>query len=468
MKDGHLSIGIDVGTTTFHYVINRIHLERQPSRGGFSRFKLAGYAPVYQSPIFLTPYGDMEDVLDRPRIVRHLTSDLEAARFLASDMATGSVIVTGQAAKRRNAEALIASLAALFPQMVSTIAGSRLESLLAARGARVDQYSRNRLQRVINIDIGGGTTNVALFQNGKPLGLASLWLGGRMMRLDGRGRIRHMTPAAESIAARAGLKLSEGVQDYEALERFAQSAGRCLFDFIAGKEVPRQLVDFDDLPRDGGDIDAFCFTGGVAELMRGTRNSASDWLQFEDVGVLLAKQFVIGSSGLELFEPDISRIRATAIGVGVHHLQVAGSTIYLSNPAVLPLVNIPVAKISLAELEPRRYLQKLTETGAYFEGAERLAYCFEAGPDLDYAALTHLAQGFLEYLRQTSRRLLIAVFDRDLGKVFGYIAASLCRGGREMEIVSIDGISVEDNTTLDVGVPLAEGVLPVCAKTLYF
>lgn len=466
--EGHLSIGIDVGTTTFHYVVNRIYLEKQPSKGGFPRYNLTGYDSAYQSPIFLTPYRSSGDELDKIPIVDHIMADLAAAGFSPAEIATGSVIVTGQAAKKANADGIIAALSALFPQMVSTIAGSKLESLLAARGARVDQYSRTLLQKIMNIDIGGGTTNIALFQNGKTVGLASLWLGGRMIRLDEHGRILNMTSAAKRVAADEGLDLSEGASTLAELQRFADGAARCLFDFIAGRQVPAELIDFNELGGLVGDVDALCFTGGVAEIMRSTFAYNDDWLHFEDLGVLLAERISARSRAFEVLQPDISRIRATAIGVGVHHLQIAGSTIYLSDPSVLPLTNIPVAKLSLAGVKTSEYLPKLAEATEYSAADTQLAYCFEAWDGISYEHLTHLAGALLEHLQHTPQRLLIAVFDRDLGKIFGYIAASLCGKNCDTGIISIDGITLNDNTTLDVGVPLAEGVLPVCAKTLFF
>lgn len=468
MTEGHLSIGIDVGTTTFHYVVNRIFLEKQPSKGGFPRFELTGYEMVHQSPIFLTPYRNQGTELDQLPLVECIEAGLTSAGFLPAEMATGSVIVTGRAAKKKNAEGIIASLSALFPQMVSTIAGSKLESLLAARGAGVDQYSRSALQKVMNVDIGGGTTNIALFQNGKTLGLASLWLGGRMIRLDGRGRILHMTPAARRIAANEGLRLELGGGSLAELRLFAQGAARHLFDFMAGKRVPSELVDFSELPSQMGVIDAVCFTGGVAEIMRTAPTDETDWRLFDDIGVLLAESIAFRSRGYELLEPEISRIRATAIGVGVHHVQIAGSTIYLSDPSVLPLTNIPVIKLSTADLTREDFPSKLAEAEGYLVPGTQVAFCVEAGADLGFTDLSRLAGILLEHLRNTARRLLVTVFDRDLGKAFGYIAASFCRETPDIRIVSIDGITLDDNTTLDVGAPLAEGVIPVCAKTLYF
>lgn len=68
-------------------------------------------------------------------------------------------------------------------------AGPHLESVIAGHGAGAQTLSEQRLCRVLNIDIGGGTANYALFDAGKISGTACLNVGGRLLETDSQGRV---------------------------------------------------------------------------------------------------------------------------------------------------------------------------------------------------------------------------------------------------------------------------------------
>src|SRR5678809_624998 len=73
-------------------------------------------------------------------------------------------------------------------EFVCATAGHHMESLLAAYGSGAAKASSDLQGPVLNIDIGGGTTKLALVENGRVVHTAAIHIGGRLMAHEG-GRI---------------------------------------------------------------------------------------------------------------------------------------------------------------------------------------------------------------------------------------------------------------------------------------
>src|SRR6185503_20421376 len=84
------------------------------------------------------------------------------------------------------------------------------ESLLAAYGSGAAKASHDLGRPVLNIDIGGGTTKLALVEDGKVVHTAAIHLGGRLAVVDAGNRLTRLDPAGKLIAANAGLDWSLG------------------------------------------------------------------------------------------------------------------------------------------------------------------------------------------------------------------------------------------------------------------
>lgn len=66
-------------------------------------------------------------------------------------------------------------------------AGPKLESLLAGFGSGAADLSKKLNRRIINLDIGGGTTNVAIFNCGECERTFALDIGGRLIKFNEKG-----------------------------------------------------------------------------------------------------------------------------------------------------------------------------------------------------------------------------------------------------------------------------------------
>ncbi len=106
------------------------------------------------------------------------------------DIDTGAVIITGEAARRENAQKIAELFSAQAGQFVCATAGPRLEALLAAHGSGAVGRSLDEALTILNVDIGGGTTKVTLIEKGRIAGVPALNLGARLIPGNRAGRLR--------------------------------------------------------------------------------------------------------------------------------------------------------------------------------------------------------------------------------------------------------------------------------------
>jgi len=215
---------------------------------------------------------------------------------------------------------------------------------------------------------------------------------------------------------------------------------------------------------------ALTFSGGVAEYIFGHERAA-----FGDIAKPLADELareLSKRSGLPLIDPG-QRIRATAIGASQFTVQVSGKTIYLPDPYVLPVRNVPVVHITMdaGHLDRERIAAELhsglEEIG--LDGAGAVAIAFTWPGDPEHARLSAAGQAILTALRplQDNIKLLLLAIDGDIGKTFGRLLHREL--GWPGKLVSIDGIELQDLDYVDLGELIAPpGVVPVVIKSLLF
>src|SRR5579885_373803 len=459
--------GIDIGSSTSHLVFSDLVLTRQGRRLS-SRYQVTHREVRFRSPVILTPYATPARI-DTAGVARFIEGAYRDAGLQPAEIDTGAVIVTGEAALRENAAPIIELFAAEAGKFVCATAGPHLESLLAAHGSGAAALSRDHAA-VLNVDIGGGTTKFAVCRGGRVEETAALHLGARLLAWDPDGALRRVEPAGRALArAAAGMDLALGTV----------VAGATL-DAVAGHlaDLVARVIHGRPLPADGGapwiteplrtqgPFTHIVFSGGVAEYIYGCESA-----EFGDLGPRLGRAVLARCGGLVVLEPR-ERIRATCIGASQYTVQVSGNTIFLPDPAVLPVRNLPVAAVRDVE-EPsgalvagavRRALERLDlEDGS---GRFALAIHWRHGPG--YAALRELSRGLLQALPRTIAEgaPLIVVVDADVAGLLG----RLLREERfRCPLVCIDQVHLHEFDYVDIGSPLANhGVVPVVVKSLVF
>src|SRR3984957_13833310 len=330
-----LSVGVDIGSSTSHLVFSRIVLERLDSRYVFTQRE-----SFYQSDILLTPYS-AEETIDSDALRAFIERQYKDAKVDPDEIDTGALILTGVAVRRRNARAIGELFAAQAGKMVAVSAGDSLETVMAAYGSGAATRSIRDDAPVMNVDIGGGTSKIAVCADGKVIDVTAVDVGARLVVFDAEKRIVRLEEAGRRFGAELGLKLDLGfvLGDDQAQALAARMADR-LFDAMKGGSPSADhapLLRLDPLSFRGALSDV-SFSGGVSEYIYGGEAKA-----FGDVGPQLAAEVRarLTDWGLQLTRPE-ARIRATVIGASQYTMQVSGSTIFVSPLETLPLRNVPV------------------------------------------------------------------------------------------------------------------------------
>ena len=471
------SVGIDVGSSTSHLIFSRLTLRRQGIALS-SRFVVVNREIIHESPILLTPYVD-KTTIDTDRLGDFIHEAYRNAQLTPEDIDTGAIIVTGEAAKKKNAEAIASLFSAEAGKFVCATAGHNLEAILASYGSGAVHmtYHEGGDFTVMNVDVGGGTSKIAIVKEGKVVDTCAMEVGARLVAMDEKGTINRLEDTALKIAKLAGISLTLGSTMSESdKEKFAQVLCDSLFEVLERGKLSPQVKDLLLTPEleFKDPIHAIMFSGGVSEFIYGYEKR-----NLGDLGIQLGKRIrtranQLGGGNIPLRPADV-RIRATVIGASQYTVQVSGNTIYLSHPDLLPLRNLQVItpefeqkeSISAGEIQTsvERALQRFDILNG--DRAVALALRWELGPS--YPLIRTLAEGLVGAMKaHTSSGLpLVLVFDADIAKLMGNIIERELLPGAG--IISIDGIDLKDFDFIDIGQELPDAkAVPVVIKSLIF
>ena len=159
------SVGIDIGSSGTQVIFSRINLRRL-GEDLSSRYFVVSRETLFQSGVALTPYRS-EEHIDEAKLGAIIDDAYTAGGIDPRDIDTGAVILTGEALRRENAAAIAGIVAEKGGDFVCATAGHHMESMLAAYGSGAATVSSSEKKRILNIDIGGGTTKLAVVENGK-------------------------------------------------------------------------------------------------------------------------------------------------------------------------------------------------------------------------------------------------------------------------------------------------------------
>lgn len=456
------SVGVDIGSSTTHFLVSTITLERLDTR-----YIVTGREVQFASEILLTPYAE-GNTIDADRLGAFIARQYEAAGIAPEEIDTGALILTGVAARRANARAIGEIFAAEAGKFVAVSAGDALETLMAAHGSGAVALSE-RAGTVINVDVGGGTTKIALCRNGAVVGRTALDAGARLVMLDPEGRILRLEPYGIRHLEAAGVAAREG--DVLAPDDRARVA-RHMADRIVGAARGGTAEGYMRLPPvDGaGGADRAVFSGGVSEFIAGGAG------EMDDLGPDLARELK-ALAVAEGFRIETARqgIRATVVGASQYTVQVSGSTIFLDPPGALPLRNLAVIvpALDLGEvIAPDAVADAIGEALARLDlqdGHAPVAVALPWSRTASYARLSALGRGLVSGLAPLLERghPLVVVSDGDVGGLIGM----QCRSEEAVPgaVVSIDGIALSEFDFIDIGEVLrATGATPVVVKSLLF
>jgi ethanolamine utilization protein EutA len=470
-----LSVGVDVGTTTTQIIFSRLNLQDVSRPGQIPRINITDRKVIYQSPIVFTPLIDF-DTIDADRLEEIVRREYSTAGVDPSQVETGAVIITGETAKKKNADEILRALSGLAGEFVVSVAGPNVESLIAGKGAGAAEYSQKNYAVVTNVDIGGGSANSATFRSGNLIGAAAMNYGGRILEVENStGRIRHIAEPAKHILNDIGLAVNVGDSPtLEDLRRFTERMADMTIELIEGTSSPlAQKIYLTPPVGASGKGSVLMFSGGIGHYYYNpiSINSVSDATRHDDVGPLLAESLrkhpVLNT--YTIAQPS-ETVRATVLGASTQTVTLSGSTIWAESE-ILPLKNVPVIRPVLpASLEPAFISRSVSEAVTRWDvnlATDPFAVALELDRSLDFQLLTQLAGGLNEFANtMPGNRPLIVIIERDYAQALGQTVKGLAPA---RALLVIDQVGLSEGDYIDIGTPLMDGrVVPLSVKTLIF
>lgn len=443
-----LSAGIDIGTTTTHLIISRIGISVTGGFGAIPSAQITHKEIIYKSPVYFTPLNS-QGLIDGKAVAEIIADEYKNAGVCKDELKSGAVIITGESSKKENAHQVINDISDLAGSFVAAQAGSELESYLAGKGAGADILSEASGLTVANIDIGGGTTNISIFENGECIDDCCLNIGGRLIKKENDGSV-YVAPSVKKLCSIYGISEPKEISSTDAIKSICKIMAEIIKTALGfgNKEIPPECVT-DHLPGKNHIPDAVMFSGGVAECM----GKSYEDFAFGDAGVLLAKAIEKSAESYPcrmIKNDSCSPIRATVIGAGNFSMEISGSTINF-NSVEFPLKN----------LECIKDLNRIK--------AEPCAICIDGEQTPSFEYVSNLADKIISASAAIINNgiPLVVITKYDFSKALGQCIKR--RLPENYPFICADGIDCKKGDYIDIGNPVANGkAVPVIVKTLVF
>lgn len=472
-RETMLSAGIDVGTSTTKMIVSRFELMNVAGATHVPRIEIVETEIVYQSPIYRTPLLDASTI-DVAKVEELVRGEYEKAGVRPEEIETGAVIITGETATKKNAREMVNHLSEHAGDFLVATAGPDLEGMIAAKGSGAFDVSAKSYAPIANVDIGGGTANIAVYHQKTLLGTCTMHVGGRLIEFE-NGKIRSISPPIEKLVQRKGWKLEvEDASDHPTVMKVVEELTAALFRVLAQATLhDDELLILGHLPNWSRPIETIMFSGGVAECMYHYEEQGASPAQYNDIGQQLAQTILKESDNSEWswMRPK-ETVRATVLGAGTHTTELSGATIQVQADE-LPLKNLPVYEFDfqqtfearLSEMESA-IIQALDLYDAYREG-QNFALYISGMPYMKFYAIQQLAEEIMKVMNRRADPSLpiVLVLETDHAKVLGQTLHAM---HVKQSIICIDQIKVEHGDYLDIGRTLASDTVPVVIKTLTF
>ena len=439
------SVGLDVGTTSTQLIFSELAVENRAGSFSVPEMTISHRKILYKSPVHFTPLLGTDRV-DGQALRELIEKEYACAGISRESVDTGAVIITGETSRKENAETVLRELSGFAGDFVVATAGPDLESVLAAKGSGAASLSLETGKRMLHMDIGGGTSNLALLEAGSIRETGCLNVGGRLIKYDDAGIITYISPVLAGFChLRPGLRVTE-----DSLREVADILVQAL-EMAAGLRDRGSLLDHFTTsgthmePPEG--VVTLSFSGGVADCIAEDR----PWNLYGDLGSTLGRAIRHSRLCRGDFVLGRETIRATVIGAGCHSAQLSGSTVFHRNIR-FPLKNLPVLPLPRENIGPflRRELHKQETTPVLSLGA--------ISPD--YRSVTQLADTLASAPIPDP---LLLCLEADMAKALGQALA--LRLPKDRAILCIDRVRLEEGSYLDVGAPIGPA-LPVVVKTI--
>lgn len=407
-------IGLDFGSTTSSALIAEAPISKNCVTG---RMELGVPKTLFQSEPVFTPYTDqsicessVQALLDE--WLQPLMPEIETA---------GGAILTGLAAQSNNVKQIKKLIRAkLGNTLIATAEDPHFESWLAFKGS-VDRLSRSYpTQTFLNIDIGGGTTNIAVGTNGNVIHTDYLFVGARHFQVvPGTYQLKNVTRWGLEILPQPKTELSKNDLD-KIMNQYLDSIRRAIQGYSG----------------------VLCYSGGVGELIyaKALRNEENSRTCFGDLGIDLANAIVHSDLKPNLDFVPSQLGRATVHGITLSSTELSGSTFF--QQCALPLQDLPIlgslsVENAAAQIERISHMKKGT--------------ALQVSQDChDLSSLRHLGSQLAQaFTRFPISAPLVLLVPHNLGHALGNYATDW--GKLSVPLLTLDEVSEKDANFVNVG-----------------
>ena len=425
-KEKLLTVGIDLGTSTTQLVLSELTVENFASAFSVPRITISDKKVIYRSDIIFTPLIDQTEIDDEP-IKRFVSAQYQKAGIVKEDIQMGAVIITGETARKSNSSKVLSALSGYAGDFVVATAGPDLESIIAGKGAGTEGFSKTENGALANIDIGGGTSNLAVFKDGEVIDTACFDIGGRLIKIDSATKkVTYIAPKIQEILKVLNNPLRQGdVVDTSQLAPIIAVLVQVLENSVGlGEKSPFYdlLITNHGLRLDEA-ITGLTFSGGVADCLN--ESLPADAFRYGDIGLLLGQ--ALAQSALfkekKIFQ-SAETIRATVVGAGSHTAEISGSTIAYTEQ-VLPIKNLPILKLAQGDevLPYGEMAQRIGEKLNWHrleDDTPQIALAIKGLKNPSFLDIQRYAEGIVKGLQDLIDQgiPLVVMVDQDMAKAF--------------------------------------------------
>ncbi|MFC1850045.1 ethanolamine ammonia-lyase reactivating factor EutA [candidate division CSSED10-310 bacterium] len=469
------SVGIDIGTTTTQLVFSILKVMNRASLTHIAHYEFIERSVIYASAVYETPLSADGSIVEQS-LLELILQEYKLAGLSRDQIETGAIIITGETSKAKNARTTILKLSEQLGDFVVATAGPHLESIIAGRGSGSAAYSEEHFTRVINVDIGGGTTNYAIFEYGRVVATACLNVGGRLIETDRSGQVEKIHPPALKIVQhlQPAFNLHLSSTPPLDLKKVADLCADLIMECMLGRPsyLARDLLMTDPLEAYVPPGMVIFFSGGVGDLFYQPALSTLNPYQYNDIGPLigaaLQRHPVMHSFSIK--KPK-QTLRATVIGAGAYSLSLSGSTIWIDDDQ-LPLKNIPVL-FPVVEWQTQRSSleQSIHEAAEMIDldlNSDLYAIYLPREMPVTYQAVRfvcdELARFYQHFLLSDVPALVLSY--NDVGKVLGMLLEPRIK---PKPLAVIDEVDLKEWDYVDIGKSYFGGdIVPLTVKSLAF
>ena len=462
-------LGLDFGSTTSSALVASAKIVSSATSG---RMQLDDVSIIYKSEPVFTPF--INQSIDTVKLSALISTWLKQSGVEASRIFSGGSMITGLAAQSDNAAALSMLITNIVGEsVIATVDDPCLESWLAFMGSCSALSRFHASTPIVNVDIGGGTTNIALGINGDVQATGCYFIGARHFQFVPGGYqltaiSSYGTALLESlnIGKQVGETLNADECDkiiafyINALEAIITGEATFFTTPIAKKHM-QVGINLKPFMFKQASKPTITFSGGVGELLY--KISAEETLPsttiYGDFGIDLALAIstsTVLSANLKTFIPD-NKGRATVVGITLHSTEISGNTIYVQHPHCLPQRDVLIIAKLTTDSTIEQWASAFTLAAKRQDGA-----CIQMlAADYSLAQVRTLASQVKHALQSSQylpSQLIIILVEANIGKTLGNYISDW--GQLDYNLIVIDEVALRDAHFVRIG-RLHQGMIPV-------